>query len=280
MKAVLPLTFGGAVLPLTHAIDSLIIVSLLSVAGFASEKATALFGLQTGVVGAIFNFPLIISLSVGIALLPKVSYLVGNNMFDEEKRIIKKSFSGMWFLLLPLVFGIMSIANQLYPIIYPNSIKGYLSVAVELSYLTGISIILTAIMQFVLSLLQAKGHFLFSFLITLAGGIVKVVFVIIFARIPSVNIFAIPLSNIALALVVCIGSLLRLGKSFKVDYFDILVPLFSSIIMFISIKIFSAEVHLSSIIILLLSVMIGGMIYFSLNFPIIKKLCQEFVKKR
>ena len=280
LKAVLPLTFGGAVLPLSHAIDSHIIVSLLSVAGFASEKATALFGLQTGVVGAIFNFPLIISLSVGIALLPKVSYLVGNNMFDEEKRIIKKSFSGMWFLLLPLVFGIMSIANQLYPIIYPNSIKGYLSVAVELSYLTGISIILTAIMQFVLSLLQAKGHFLFSFLITLAGGIVKVVFVIIFARIPSVNIFAIPLSNIALALVVCIGSLLRLGKSFKVDYFDILVPLFSSIIMFISIKIFSAEVHLSSIIILLLSVMIGGMIYFSLNFPIIKKLCQEFVKKR
>lgn len=280
LRVVTPLTFGGAVLPLTHAVDSLIIVSLLAVAGFSAEKATALFGLQTGVVGAIFNFPLIISLSVGIALLPKVSFLSGNNMFEEEREVIKKSFSVMWFLLLPLVFGIMSIAFKLYPLIYPNSIKGYLTVAVELSYLTGISIILTAIMQFVLSLLQAKGYFLFSFLITLAGGIVKVIFVIAFARIPSVNIFAIPLSNIALALIVCIGGLIRLGKSFKVDYFDILVPLFSSIIMFISIKIFTAEVNLSNVVLIILSVMIGGIIYFALNFPIVKKLWYDFVQKR
>ena len=58
-SASLPLTFGGSVLPLTHAIESLIIVSLLTRSGLSQDSATSLFGLQTGVVGAILNFPLI-----------------------------------------------------------------------------------------------------------------------------------------------------------------------------------------------------------------------------
>ncbi len=280
LKAVLPLSFGGAVVPFTHAIDSLIIVSLLSLAGLSAEKATALFGLQTGVVGAIFNFPLIISLSVGIALLPKVAFLSGNGQTAEEKRIICQAFSVMWLLLLPLVVGIMSVSAQLYQILYPSSIKGFLTVAVDLSYLSGLAIILTAIMQFVLSLLQAKGHFLYSFLITLLGGISKVAFVVITARIPEVNIFAIPISNIALSLIVCIGGLIKLGKLLQVNYFDILVPVFSSIIMFTAVKIFVSSVALPQVVLLLLSVIIGAIIYLVLNFPLFKKYSLEIIKKR
>lgn len=280
LRAVLPLTLGGAVLPLSHAIDSLIIVSLLAIAGIGGERATALFGLQTGVVGAIFNFPLIISLSVGVALLPKVSFLSDNGRTEEEKQIISKSFSLMWFMLLPLVFGIMSVATKLFPLLYASSIKGYLAVTVDLAYLSGLAILLTAIMQFVLTLLQAKGHFLYCFLITLIGGIIKVIFVVALARLPEINIFALPISNIALALVVVIGGLVKLGKVLSVNYFEIFLPLLSSIIMFISIKIFSSSISLPSIVILVISVLLGGIIYFALNFPIVKKLWFEVVKKR
>ena len=73
-SASLPLTFGGVVLPLTHAIEAIAIVSLLKRSGLSEASATALYGLQTGVVGAILNFPLIISIAVAISLLPNISY--------------------------------------------------------------------------------------------------------------------------------------------------------------------------------------------------------------
>lgn len=279
-KAVLPLSFGGAVIPLSHAIDSFIIVSLLAIAGFSSTKATSLFGLQAGVVGAIFNFPLIISLSVAMALLPKISFLSRNKQEDEMKSTIEKSFSVMWLLLLPLVFGIMAISVNIYPILYPSSIKGYLQTAVELSYLTGLSVILSAIMQFVLSLLQAKGHFTFSFLITLAGGIAKVLFVVFFAKEPSINIFAIPISNSLLAMIVIIGGLIKLKGIVKINYFDLFVPLFASVIMFISVKLFIDSVALSAIPLTLISIFVGAVIYIILILPIIKKLYVEFIGKR
>ena len=66
LKAVTPLTLSAVVLPLVFAVESLIIVSLLSSAGMENQVATTLYGLSSGVVGAILHFPLVISLSVAV----------------------------------------------------------------------------------------------------------------------------------------------------------------------------------------------------------------------
>ncbi len=277
--AVVPLSLAGGVLPLTHAIDSLVIVGRLAIAGIGAEVATSLYGLQTGVVGAILNFPLIISLSVAMALLPKISFLSGKGDLEGQKSTISTSFSLLWLFLLPLVFGIMAVSPLLYPIIYPSAIKGYLSQAISLTMIGGVSIILSAIMQFLLSILQAKGYYTYSFIVTFVGGLAKVLIVIFTAFLPEVNIFALPLSNIVLALIVCILSMIKLGGLVKVGAFEFFTPLLASLVMFMVVWIFIRTLELSSIVMLLLSVILGGITYILLCLPIIKSLITVYLGK-
>ena len=69
-----PLTLSASILPLVNAFEGLVIIPRLVRSGLTSSFATELFGLQAGVVGAILNFPLIISIAVTTALLPNISY--------------------------------------------------------------------------------------------------------------------------------------------------------------------------------------------------------------
>jgi len=276
--AIVPLSLSGAVIPFTHAFDSLVIVSRLMKAGFSKELSTSLFGLQTGVVGAILNFPLIISLALAMTLLPKISYLSSKRDYEGQKEIIKNSFIAMWAVVLPLTFGIVAISSDLYLTIYPTTIGLLLPQAIELTMLGGVSIILTAIMQFLLSILHARGFFIYSFIASAIGGLAKIILVYTLAGTSTINIFAIPISNIVLAIIVCIMVLIKLGGLVKVPAFYILTPLLSSIIMYLLVKLL-ATASLSHLWIMILGVLIGGVSYFIFAFPVLRGLFLRFFGK-
>lgn len=277
-RAVLPLSVGGAVVPFTHALDSLFVVSLLVKAGFEKAQATTLYGLHSGVVGALLNFPLIISLSVGMSLLPKISYLSSQKDERGQREIISKSFSILWAVLLPLVFGIAAVAKVLYPIIYPSFIGDYLDYAVKLTYIGGISTVLTGLMQFLLALLQAKGQYLFSMFASVFGSLVKILLVFTLAVQNSVNIFALPLSNIFLAGSVCLFALVKLGAQFQVSFYDFFLVLLSCIIMFLLVGLLLNL--FGNIWGLVFAVFGGGAVYIALIMPLLAKIIKPLLAKR
>lgn len=275
--AVTPLTISGAIYPLTQAIEALIIISLLSQAGLSSQESTAVYGIQTGVVGAILNFPLIISMSVAVALLPKVSFLSSQNDEDGQRQIIGSSFSIMWFILVPLIFGIISISGNLYPIIYPQAMENYLQIAVQLTLFSGISILLTAIMQFLLSVLQGKGFFYYCLAFNAIGGLFKILMTIILAPLPSINIFALPISSIVHSSIVCICALIKLGKIVKVSFFEFMLPIISSIIMYLVIGLLQESI--GGIWSIVLSVIVGCIVYGLCAFPLVAQYGRQLFEK-
>lgn len=276
-SASLPLTFGGVVLPLTHAVESIFIIPLLLRAGLSAEVATGLYGIQTGVVGAVMNFPLIISMAVAVALLPNLSRLSAERDNEGQKRLISTSFSCMWFLLIPLVLGIMAIAGGLYPIIYPRAIKGYFDITMQLTILGGISIVMTAVMQFLIAVLQANAYYSYSLLFYGLGGVAKLVFLFVFAPMQEVGIYAVAISNILLSLIVSICSLIKLGKLIKIPFVELLLPLTASVIMFLAVKIFLSLV--GGIFGVLLAVVIGMGLYFVFTLPLVTKYYQQIKNK-
>ncbi len=276
-QAVVPLTLSSGVYPLTTAVESLAIISLLAKAGIDSDIGKSIYGIQTGVVGAILNFPLLISMSVAVALLPKVSFLSSQNDDDGQRKIIGGAFSVMWFILVPLIFGIISISGNLYSIIYKESILPYLSIAVELTLFNGISILLTAIMQFLLSILQGKGYFYYSFAFNLIGGIFKMIALFILAPISSINIFALPISNVIHSSIVCICALVKLGKLVKINYFEFLLPIISAVIMYMAIGFLQSA--FGGIMAIIMSVLVGGVVYFLCAFPLVLEYSRQFFAK-
>ena len=277
-KAVLPLTFSGSVLPLTFAIEALIITSLLLRAGIESDSVTTLYGLQSGVVGAILHFPLVISLSAATAMLPKISYLSSQDDIDGQKAVTNKAFSIMWFFLIPLVIGIISISRELYRIIYSNIVEGYIDVAYQLTLLGGFAIVLSAITQLLNSILQAKGFYNYSLLFNIVGGVFKMLSLIILAPISKINIFAIPISNIILYSIICICALVKLGGLVRVNFYNLMLPLLASFIMYMVIRLWLS--YLGGVWGVLIAVVLGGVIYLLLCLPLIIDYGKDLMKRR
>ena len=267
LKAVIPLSVGVSVLPLVSALDSFLVVSRLTVAGFTSVFATQLFGLQTGVVGAILNFPLIISTSISVAILPSISFLDAQ-LSNESENSVSKSLKVLWLVLLPLVFGICVISRPLYSLVYPSLNADLLNFAVNLTYLGGISTIISALMQFFLTLLQAKGKFNYCMISYIVGGVLKICSVIVLCALPSVNIFGVVIGNIILSSTVCIMALIKNKRKISVHFFDLSLPLLSSVAMALTVSLFLSKFNLSLIMQIVCSIIIGGSIYIFFTLPI------------
>ena len=152
-----------------------------------------------------------------------------------------------------------------------------LEVAVQLTVLSSFAVILNAFSQFLNSILQAKGFYNHSLAFFVIGGILKILTLVIFAINPSINIYAIPISNVVLYSTFAICSLIKLGFLIKIDVFSFALPLVSAFAMFLVVKLWLSL--LSGVWGVLSGVIIGGGVYLALCFPLVLGYGKEFFQK-
>lgn len=272
-----PATLGLIVPAFVHFFDSIVITNRLGVAGIGGDTAISLFGLQTGIVGAVLNFPLIISLSLATAILPNLAH-EKNDVIRKQK--ISKSFSVLWFTLLPVVLGIVAISLPLYKVVYPFLSKEFCVIASRLTAIGGISTILLAVQQFLISVLQAKGEFRFVFMSLAVGGGVKILCTIFLCSIRTINIFGLAIGNVASGLTVLIILLAKAKHSISLGLDSVFVPLLASLSMLAICSLMQSVLPLSNISLLALTTFVGVGIYVLLTFPIIRRLFFEYFGKK
>ncbi len=279
-RAFFPLTLSASILPLMSAFDGLFIINRLTLSGLSSAAATQLFGLQSGVVGALLNFPLIISVSVSTALLPNLSYQVSRG--SGGRWMIEKSLRALLFLILPTTFGMIAISKPLLAVVYPNLSPELISIAFELMFYGGFSIILTALMQFLTMLLQAFGQFRYILSITTIGGVAKAIISFTLSAVSSINIFALVLGGLVLHALVCVLALVRLKKliNFSINFSDVFFLLLSTLLMYFVVYFFLQCNYFSNLLSLVFSVFIGAAVYLILSAPVWNKFLQRKSKKR
>lgn len=266
------LMLSASILPLVNAFDGLIIIPRLMRAGFSSGFATKLFGLQTGVVGAILNFPLIISIAVTTTLLPNISYLISKKA--GGKHVIERGLKLLLYLILPTTFGLVAVSKQVLGLVYSDLTEQMLNVVFELMLFGGFSIVFTALMQYLIMLLQANGQFKYILLITSIGGIIKAAVSFIFAAIPSVNIFALVLGNILLYSSVSVLALYKLKQfaNFVISFKEIFTLVFGTLAMFVVVYAFINCNYFGTLANIVLAVFLGVLSYFVLTIPFLMKI--------
>lgn len=270
-KANFLLMFSASILPLVNAFDGIIIVQRLMQAGFASGVATKLFGLQAGIVGAILNFPLIISMAVTTTLLPNVSYLISRG--SGGRQMIEKGLKVLLFLILPTTFGMVAISRQVFQLVYSAMTDSMLDIAFSLMFYGGFGIVFTALMQYFVMLLQANGEFRYILTITIVGGITKATLSFFLSGITTINIFAIVFGNIALSSIVCVLALWKLRKifAFSINFNDLFVLMFSTFAMFLTVYTFINCQYFSLVLNIILAVTIGIVVYIVFCIPFLLK---------
>ncbi len=270
----IPATFALAISSFVHFFDSLIVVQRLTVAGLSTSVATSLFGIQSGVVGAILNFPIIISLSLSTSLLPKLAY---ENSSKKKAKSLIKSFSFLWYTILPITFGILAVSLPLYQVAYPMFDKVMFNTAVKLTAIGSISTILTALMQYLTSILQSRGRFKFVMLAMIIGGVFKILCTIFLCSIREINIFGIVIGNVIFGLTVVVLCFVKLRNIVFTTLDNFFVPLLSSLVMLVLTSLVASMLKISPILNLAVCVSFGMLIYLILTFPLLRKFKSEIV---
>lgn len=271
-KANFPLMFSSSILPLVNAFDGLVIVPRLIKSGITNGLATKLFGLQSGIVGAILNFPLIISIAVTTTLLPNISYLISRG--TGGKHTIEKGLKLLLFLILPTTFGLVAISKQAFMLVYKDMSGAILDTSFELMFFGAFSIVFTAIMQYLTMLLQANGDFKYILAITAIGGVAKANLSFFLSAVSSINIFALVFGNVALSSIVCLLALIRLKRyvNFSLPFGEVFMLVFATFAMFLTVYTFINCNYFHIVWNIGLAVFLGALVYFVLTIPFIIKI--------
>ena len=144
----------------------------------------------------------------------------------------------------------------------------------------GFATIFTAIMQYIIMILQANGQFKYILIITLLGGFLRAGLSFFLALVPSINIYAILVGNIVMTAFVSLLGLTKLKNisAFSVKAKDIFLLLFGTFLMFMAVHTFIRSAYFSPYVNILLAVLIGVVVYGIITIPFLITIV--YVKKK
>ena len=260
LKMSLPITLNALILPLILAVDSFLIVNLLTSNGVSSGGATEMFGVYSGMVNSLVNLPTVVSSALAVSLIPSIT-------FESEKNNGKNEVGGIFkivfFVAVPCIFVFFAFSREIIEVLYPSATSPeLLNLGGSLLKITAINILYISLLQVTTSVLQAKNKSGVALWNLAIAGVLKVLFTIVFvssklgiygAAVSSVLCYAIAsgLNVISLGgvlefnlkpktfLFILLNSLLTLGISFGLNYlFNLFLSEFLSLIFSLFIAVF------------------------------------------
>ncbi len=150
----IPFTLGGMILPFTAFLDSILIVNLLR-RRMPAAVAIGEYGIFTGSVGSIVSFPVVLTISLAVAVIPVIAARKErrdiNGIKDSGSLTMKLALA----VALPSAIGLMMLSKSVVTILYPALTQGERAVAERLLIISAVGIPFLALMQIYNSMLQA-----------------------------------------------------------------------------------------------------------------------------
>lgn len=224
----IPITLGSLVIPLINLVDLSVVPYRLHVAGFATEQATALYGQLTGMANSLIQFPIILTISLAMSLVPAISEAQALNSPSLIRKRTGLAFRITLFFSIPAAFGLFVLAEPTTAVLFDNVQAAY-----PLSILA-FGIIFLSLYTATSGILQGLGRTLEPVKNMLVGASVKFILSWFLTAVPELNIGGAALSTV---IGFSLASLLNIRKvsgltGWNFVYKDLLLkPLVAALIM-------------------------------------------------
>lgn len=209
----IPVTLGGAVMPLTMLIDSAVVINILKRTVDVST-ATALYGLSGGPVGSLINMPVVLSLALGTAILPGVA---ASHTTGDETAVRQKAglcFRLAIYVAAPCSAAFALFARPLIELLYGRGLAvgvvDEAAVAGNLLAAMSGTVLLLALIQISTSMLHAIGKNYVPVVNLALGAAVKLALNIVL--LPVLGIYAVAVSNLGCYAAACVLDLVALVR--------------------------------------------------------------------
>ncbi len=170
----LPITIGGIVFPLTQMIDSFAVVNILS-RSIQTGLATSYYGLYSGCVSSLINLPIVIGLSLGVAVVPHLSQSKASHDLYSIKKKTTTAIKISLIIGVPFAVLFFVAPDSLLGLLYSNLSRMELSVATRLLRISSITVIFLSVNQISTSVLQGLNFTKVALKNTVVTGICKVI---------------------------------------------------------------------------------------------------------
>ena len=271
IKQTLPITLNSLIMPLILAIDSFLIVNLLVSGGNSSEISTEMFGVYSGMVNSLVNFPTVFSMALAISLVPAISY----GREKREKNLDASSvFKLIFYIAIPCIFIYFCFSREIIAVLYPSATnQNLLLLGALLLRISAINILYISLLQITTAILQGNGKSLAALANVSVAGVIKILLTIVFVS----GAFGIYGAAIASAICYSIAAglniiTLRYEFNFSIKFKPIFFIFLNSLIS-LGVAIgfnYLFNLTFSGLISIIFSFLIAGLIYliFSIILPI------------
>ena len=186
-----PLVICGLILPLSLFIDSVLIVNLLKIKKVSDP--TALYGLFSGVATPLINLPVMVCISLGVAITPQ---MVEGKVKRDVDFIMDKcgAATKLTFLLgVPFVFIYLFLSNGVINLLYPALSGENTVVASRILMILSPSLLGLSIFQIYSAMLQGLGKTMVPVKIMAFCAVMKIFMSTVL--VPTVGIVGAAISN-------------------------------------------------------------------------------------
>ena len=205
-KTAFPIAIVAILLPLSNFFDSIVIVNMLKLFGLSSESATAQYGLLSGPVSSLVNMPVVVTLSLAIAVVPSVS---ASRIERDADAIMLKSRLGIkttYLVSIPFAIFFVVFGKNIIGAIYPRLTVEQLETAANLLRISSFNVVTLSVMQIYVSLIQAVDKTKMAVLSLGCAVIIKTVLQIVLTR--YFGILGSCIANVALGTVAIFASVI------------------------------------------------------------------------
>ena len=158
LKEGLALRLNGLILPLSVFVDGLLIVRLLARFGLSEGEGVAAYGIYSGAVNSLVNFPVVLVISLAVAVIPLISRSKTTRDIDGIKGKARLTLKLALVVSVPSALALLLLAPKVIALVYPVFTAEQRAAAVKLLLVGAGSVVFLSLTQIYSSLLQAIGR--------------------------------------------------------------------------------------------------------------------------
>ena len=155
LKEGIALRLNGLILPVSVFLDGLIIVRLLRSFGLTAGAGVAAYGIYAGAVNSLVNFPVVVVISLAVAVIPLISRGKATRDIISIKEKASLTLKLALVISMPSALALILLAPKVITLIYPVFSAEEQAVAVLLLRVGAGSVVFLSLTQIYASLLQA-----------------------------------------------------------------------------------------------------------------------------
>ena len=183
-----PVTLGACAAAIVSAIDSSVVMRVLTSEGYSQTDASSLFGLLSGFVQPIVNMPTVLFAAISMAIVPALSAELACKRLKSAARHADMAYKTGIILGLPCSVGLFLLAEPLLAAMFSGLSPQDIGIAGSLLRILAPSVFLMSVSQITTGILQGSGRTVYPVLSMLLGSIVKLFMGMWLIRMEALNI--------------------------------------------------------------------------------------------